>query len=233
MSVRAPRVAVRRTAALLAILACVPVLTGCGATPSEPGASGTIEGTGEVFSEVRELEPFTRVSVAAGMKVIVGEAAAQEVTVSAQQNLLPAIETVVTDGQLIVTIAAPGVTATQPMSLTLRMTEVDSVALSGGCVGFVEHTGDDLNLDVSGGSEVTAIGDTTGLALTATTGSHAKLGELVAADAAIDVNDGSAAVLTVTGALTGTADGGSTITLTTAPASEQVELLSGATIQHS
>jgi hypothetical protein len=225
------RAASRRVLAAVAALLLVPALAGCGATPTGPEASGGIEGTGEVFTEVRELDPFTRVSVGAGMKVIIGEAAEQQVTVAAQQNLLPAIETVVVDGQLIVTIAAPGVSTTQPMSLTLRMTQVESVALSAGSVGFVEHTGDGIYLDVSGGSEMTAIGDTAELRLTASSGSHAKLGELVAQYAQVDVNDGSSAELTVVTSITGKADGGSTIILTSKPATVDVETLSGATVQ--
>ncbi len=188
-------------------------------------------GTGDVVTEFRDLAPFTRVSVGAGLKVIIGEAAEQEVKVGAQQNLLPAILTEVVDGQLIVTIPSPGVNATQPMSLTLRMTQVESVALSAGSVGYLEHTGAALNLDVSGGAEITVIGDTPDLTLTASTGSHAKLGELVAQRAEIMVNDGSSAELNVVTALTGTADGGATVTLTRKPAQLSVATSSGATIQ--
>ena len=230
MSARAPRRAARLAFALAAAFVLVASLAACGATPADPVEGGGIQGTGDVVQEVRELQPFTRVSVAAGFKVIVGEAAAQQVTLSAQQNILPAIETEVRDGQLIVTLAEP-VNATQPMSLTLRMTLVESVALSAGSVGYVEHTGGPLVVDVSAGADITAIGDTTDLRLNASSGSHAKLGELAAQSAEILVNDGSTVELTVTGALTGTADGGSTVILTAKPASVQVETLSGASIQ--
>jgi hypothetical protein len=232
MHSRAPRRAVARLAlALVPTLVLLPMLGGCGATPEVPGASGTIVGTGDVITEFRDLAPFTRVSVGAGMKVIIGEAGEQEVKVGAQQNLLPAIRTEVVDGQLIVTIPSPGVTSTQPMSLTLRMTKVESVALSAGSVGYLEHTGADLNLDVSGGAEITVIGDTPNLTLTASTGSHAKLGELVAQRAEIVINDGSSADLNVVASLTGTADGGATVVLTQKPAQLSVATSSGATVQ--
>ncbi len=232
MRSRAPRRAVFRLALVIvpAIL-LMPALAGCGATPDVPGADGTTVGAGDVVTEFRDLAPFTRVSVGAGLKVIIGEAAQQEVTLGAQQNLLPAIRTEVVEGQLIVTIPSPGVTATQPMTLTLRMTQVESVALSAGSVGYLEHTGAALNLDVSGGAEITAIGDTTDLTLTASSGSHARLGELVAERAEIAVNDGSSAELTVVTALAGTADGGATVTLTRKPAQVSVSTASGATVQ--
>jgi hypothetical protein len=232
MRSRAPRRATFRLAMVVASATLLlPVLAGCGATPDIPGASGTIVGTGDAITEFRDLAPFTRVSVGAGLKVIIGEAAEQEVKVGAQQNLLPVIRTEVVDGQLIVTIPSPGVTATQPMTLTLRMTQVESVALSAGSVGYLEHTGGDLNLDVSGGAEITVIGDTPDLTLTASTGSHAKLAELEAQRAEIVVNDGSSAELNVVTALTGTADGGATVTLTHRPAQLSVTTNSGATVQ--
>jgi hypothetical protein len=217
--------------AILAGLLVAASLAACGATPEVPGDEGLIQGTGDVVTDIRSLPPFTRVSIAGDFKVIIAEAAQQEVSVAAQQNLLDAIRTEVVDGQLIVLIPSPGVNATQPMSLTLRMTAVDSVALSNGAVGYLEHTGGDLSLDVSGGARITAIGSTPDLTLTASSGSHAMLGELEAQEAQVNINDGSAAELTVADSLTGVADGGSTIQLTTKPATISVETKSGATVQ--
>ena len=56
------------------------------------------------------------------------------------------------------------------MSLTVEIPVLESVALSAGSVGYIEHTGGELKLDVSGGAEVTSIGTTPDLRLTATTG---------------------------------------------------------------
>jgi hypothetical protein len=208
------------------------VLAGCGIIPPMAAEPETVVGTGEVNTEDRELPAFTRVSIAAGLKVIIGEAAAeQRVTVAAQNNILPAIRTEVVEGQLIVTIPAPGVTATAPMSITLRMHSLESVALSAGAVGFVEHTGGSLNIDVSGGAEVTAIGSTPDLRLATSSGSHAKLAELVAQYAEISVKDGSSAELTVVTKVSGTADGGSSVVLTSKPAQVAIETTSGATVQ--
>lgn len=233
MPSRAPRRAVSRLLlAAVAALVLVPVLAGCGVLP--PGASQAtgLVGEGDVQTEIRELPPFTRVSVAAGIKVIVGAAADQKVSVAAQQNLLPAIKTNVVEGQLIVTLDAEGgVTASKPMSLTVEIPVLESVALSAGSVGYIEHTGGELKLDVSGGAEVTSIGTTPDLRLTATTGSHAKLGELVAQVAEISINDGATAELNVVTSLTGVADGGSTVILTSKPATVDVQTNSGATVQ--
>ena len=232
MPSRAPGRAVARFLfAAVAALALAPVLAGCGVLPGATEATGVV-GEGDVQTEIRDLPPFTRVSVAAGMKVIIGATAEQQVKVAAQSNVLPAIRTEVVEGQLIVTLEAEGgVTTTRPMSLTVDIPVLESVALSAGSVGYVEHTGGELKLDVSGGAEVTGIGTTPDLRLTATTGSHAKLGELVAQIAEISINDGATAELNVVSSLTGVADGGSTVVLTSKPATVDVQTTSGATVQ--
>ena len=56
-------------AAALAI-GLAPILAGCGLLPSSGSAGGAIVGSGEVQPEVRELAPFTRISVGAGLKVM-------------------------------------------------------------------------------------------------------------------------------------------------------------------
>jgi hypothetical protein len=232
MSSRAPRRAVPSLVLAAAVaLGLAPVFAGCGIIPPMASTPAGVVGSGEVNTEARDLEPFTRISVGAGIKVIVGAAAEQQVTVAAQNNILPAIRTEVVDGQLIVTIPAPGVTATEPMSLTVRLPALESVALSGGSVGFVEHTGGSLYLDVSGGAEITAIGTTPDLRLVTSTGSHAKLGQLSAQYAEISVKDGSSAELNVVTKVSGTADGGSSVVLTSKPAQVDIAATSGATVQ--
>jgi hypothetical protein len=221
----------RRASFALVVLAllALPLLAACGDTPATL-PEGVIVGEGAPVAELRDLPPFTRVSVASGFKVTIGEAAAQEVLVEAQPNLLPEIETVVRDGQLIVTTANP-ITTQEALNLTLKMTLVESVALSAGATGYVEHTGPGINLDVSGGATMTAIGDTADLRLVASSGSHAKLSELVAQHAQVALSDGATVELTVMTSLTGSAEGGSTIVLTSPPAQQDVELSTGATIQ--
>jgi hypothetical protein len=229
MPVRAPRRAVTRLLPVIAALLIGLVLAGCGAPSSEEPAP--VEGTGEIQTELRELPPFTRVSVAAPMKVIVGYNAEPSVSLAAQGNVLMVIRTEVVDGQLIVTIPSPGVEATQPMAITIRLPALESVALSAAAVGYVEHTGSGLNLDISGAAQLTAIGDTPDLRLNASTGSHAKLNELVAQYAQVSLNDGSTAELNVVTSVTGTATGGSTVILTGDPAQVTIEATSGATVQ--
>jgi hypothetical protein len=226
-----PGAAYRPLLAALVALAAAVILVGCSALPPLASLTTPVKGEGTAQSETRSLAAFDRVSVGAGMKVVIGAGAESSVTVSAPANLLPLIKTVVVDGQLVVTTPPPGVSSTEPITLTLAVPALTSVALSGGATGFLEHTGGPLNVDVSGGSSLKAIGTTPNVTVTASSGAKASLGELKAANGKVTANDGASAELNVTGTLTGIAEGGATVMLTTKPATLNVETKSGGTVQ--
>jgi hypothetical protein len=232
MSPRALKGAVHRPLlAAMVVLAVAAVVAGCSALPPLASLTTPVRGEGTVQTETRSLAAFDRVSVGSGMKVVIGAGAEPSVTVAAQPNLLPLIKTVVVDGQLVVTTPPPGVSSTEPITLTLAVPALTSVALSAGATGYVEHTGGPLNVDVSGGSTLKAIGTTPELTVTASSGAKATLGELKAANGKVNANDGASAELNVTGTLTGVAEGGATVMLTTKPATLNVATKSGGTVQ--
>ena len=232
MPSRAPRrAATRLLPALVAGLLLVMALAACGAPPGEEGADA-VEGTGEIQTELRELPPFTRVSVAAGMKVIVGYNAAQSVSLAAQGNVLPAIRTEVVDRQPIVTIPPPGVEATQPMAITIKLpaARVSRTLLgSGGVRRAHRQRAEPGHLRGRRAARPSVTRPT--CASTSPTGSHARLDELVAQYAQVSLNDGSTAELNVVTSVTGTASGGSTVILSGSPAQVEIEATSGATVQ--
>jgi hypothetical protein len=228
---RAHRPAAVRLLAVVATVVLGLALAGCGIVPPLGSGAAPVAGTGDVKTEIRDLAPFTRISVAAGIRLTVGSATAQDVTVGAQANLLPLIRTEVVDGQLIVTVQSPGVSSSQPMALSVKIPALESVALSAGSTGYIEFTGGALKLDVSGGATLTAIGIATDLTLAASTGATANLGQLTAASAKVAVKDGATVTITVTGTASGTAEGGATVNLANTPAKVTIEATSGAVVR--
>ena len=216
-------VAVASTALVIGVVAgAVSMLT----APASP-----VTGQGAVTSEDRTTTPFRQVSVDAGMKVIVGTGRETSVTLQAQPNLLPLITTEVQGDRLVVEVAPPGVTSTQPIILTIQIPELDSIALGAGASGTVEDMGGPLVVDVSAGATVIAIGGVESMAVSASGGAVAKLGDLPAGSAVVTLTGGSSVELHVTGAVTGTADAGSTLVLTEKPGSVDVTTTGGATVQ--
>ena len=230
-----PSRAHRRASILLALAAAsstvlAVTVAACGLAPTSPQGS-TVQGEGEVTSEDRTTTAFSHVSVGAGIHVVVRTGAETSVTLAAQENLLPLITTDVQGDQLVVEVAAPGISSTEPITLTIHLPELASIALSAGASGTVEVVGSALAVDVSAGAVIKAIGEVDALKVTASSGATAALGEVAAGSAIVNLTGGSSAELHVTGAVTGTADGGSTLVLTEKPASVDVTTTGGASVQ--
>jgi len=231
MPARAPHRAARLLlTTAFASIALAGALAACGDVSWAPPAT-PVTGAGDAQIEDRTTGAFTRVSVGSGIKVVVGNAEETKVTLEAQSNVLPLITTTIVDGQLVVNTSAPGFTTSQAVTITIKAPVIDSLAISGGSTGFFESTSDTLNLDVSGGATLTGIGTAKDVTLTTSAGSKADLAQLQATNAKVSMSDGSSATMTVSGSVTGTASGGSTLALTQAPSSNGVQTSGGASVQ--
>jgi hypothetical protein len=229
-----PRASRRATSVLAAVaVASIALVIGVAvfALPLLSSQASPVQGRGNTASEDRTTTSFRRISVGVGMKVVVGTGSETSVTLEAQQNLLPLITTEVQGDQLVVEATAPGVTSTQPITLTIRMPELDSIALSAGASGTLEDMGGPLAVDVSAGATIIAIGEVDSIGVTASGGAVAKLGDLPAGSAVVTLTGASSVELHVIGAVTGTADGGSALVLTQKPGSVDVKTTGGATVQ--
>jgi hypothetical protein len=227
----APGRAVRTPLAIVGVLALAALLAGCGDISWEPPAT-PVAGTGDTQTEVRTQGDFTRVSVAAPVRIVVGSGGETAVTVEAQANVLPLIATDVVDGQLVVSMKAPGFTTVEGSlpKVTINTPALTSLAMAGSSVGTLESSAPELRLDITGQSSLTAIGTVPTLALSMAQSSKADFTDLQVTDATIKLADGSAATMAVSGSLTGSADGGSTLTLTTKPTSQAVETSGGGSV---
>ena len=231
MPARAPR----RATVVLAAAAVVSALLATGVTacmlPPLASQATPVQGEGAVTSVDRTTAGFSHVSVGAGMNVTVRIGSELSVTLAAQPNLLGLITTDVRDGQLVVEVASPGIFTSRPVALTIHVPELASITLSAGASGTLEVAGGSLAVDVSADATIKAIGELDSLRLTASSGATAQLGEIRAGSATVTLTGGSSAELHVTGAVTGTADGGSTLRLTETPASVNVKTSGGASVQ--
>jgi hypothetical protein len=219
MRFRAPR----RAAFSLALPILALALAACTGLAPRASTPGTVQGEGAVTTEDRTTDAFENLSVGAGIRVEVTEGATLSVTLAAQPNLLPLISTLVTDGQLVVNVASPGFSTSEPVTLTVVAPDLRSVTLSGGAMGTLATTATDaLTLDVSGGAVLEATGTTRALALTASGGAQAHCGGLEAETATVTASGGAQAELNVVGELSGDVTAGATVRLTRKPASLDV-----------
>ena len=212
-----------------AALAALLVVAGCGLA-SLNAAPTPVTGTGSVTTEDRTGGGFTSVSVSGGLNVVIASGDAAAVSVTAQPNLLPLVQTVIANGQLTASILAPGLSSGKPVTVAVTIPKLTSLTLASGATGTMEIRTDLLAISLSGGATLQAIGSVTQVTLSAQGGAQAKLGDMAADSATVTMGGGSQVTLSVKTAVTGSADGGAALTLTTKPGSTTVQTSGGATV---
>lgn len=92
----------------------------------------TIKGDGEVKKETREVSNFTSLSSQGSMNVQISYGSSNSVTVEADENLLPYIETTVEDGRLMIRSKRNvNLKSKSRMNVYVSMTKINSLKLSG------------------------------------------------------------------------------------------------------
>lgn len=137
----------------------------------------SVEGSGTIVTESREVSGFTAVSVCCGMKLELTQGSAEALELEADDNLLPEIDTAVRGDRLIVDFEDELASYEPSRQIVVRVTAVDleaievsggglveagpiagprlSVEMSGGGTGdFAAIDVDDLTLEMSGGGEL-------------------------------------------------------------------------------
>ena len=124
----------------------------------------TIKGDGQIKSETREITTFTSLSSAGSMDVHISYGTSNSVQVQADENLLPYIETTVTDGKLFIKSGKNvNLKSTSKMIVNVSMTRMASLQLSGS--GNISGSGsfsndDKTDISVSGSGNVKLSFDT-------------------------------------------------------------------------
>lgn len=224
MPAREHRLAVARLPMLVAAAVLVAACAGPLASPS-PVPAGA-----DMRTETRQVAGFTSVSVEGHLNLVVGTGDAAKVDIEAPTNILPLVTTVVTGSDLAVAVAPPGFTSAKSVTVRVTLPKLTAVSLDGGAQGSLEVMTQVLAVSVAGGSVLKAIGSVQQLSVTSLGNSDAQLGDLAADSAAISAAGGAKATLRVKKQLTGTADGGSIVTLVVAPVARSVTVTGGASV---
>jgi hypothetical protein len=141
---------------LLCLAGCVMSMlfggAGCGADIA------TLMGSGTRASEMRQLDPFTRIEIrgAADTDVSVGQP--QSVQIEADDNILPIIESYVSNGTLVITSKGRYRPRT-PVLVHIIVPELNGVSVPGsGTVAAKGIKSSDFSIDISGSGNVMVVG---------------------------------------------------------------------------
>lgn len=136
------------------LLVAALVVTGCGSS----GAS--VEGSGTPKTEVRALPPISAVEAGGALELVITVAAAQRVEVTADDNIVPLLTTVVDQGTLKVGLNGSVSTKT-PVKVVLALTDVVRVAVPGAVTATVAGVkNDSFSVEMSGAGRLTCTGQT-------------------------------------------------------------------------
>ncbi len=111
----------------------------------------TISGEGELTIAGRNLEPFTKVELDIDANLILTDSLQQSCMISAQENLMPEIETKIRGEKLIIS-SEKNIHSEKPVTIYLSVNRLSAIELNGS--GNITATNNiktsDLHIDISG-----------------------------------------------------------------------------------
>jgi hypothetical protein len=148
---------------LMACLFVLSVLSGCSWIVS----STAVQGSGVVKTESRQVADFASVSLGAVGRVTVRQTGKESLTISAEDNILPLLESRVAGRTLFIETAKhTDIRPTKPIEFTVEVKSLEGLSLRG--VGSIEAEGvqgKELLVSLVGAGEVTATGSADSLKL--------------------------------------------------------------------
>jgi hypothetical protein len=140
----------------IAFLAVACVVTGCEGVGSGPA----VRGSGVVASESRDVSGFSQVRVEGSGDVVIDQTGTESVSVEAEDNILPLLETRVSNGVLhLGTKANVNIHPTKPLRFHVTVKNLTGVGISGsGSARASALDTDKLTADISGSGSATLAG---------------------------------------------------------------------------
>ena len=142
------------------IFITLPLLALFTACNGNEGPVQIIQGSGNVVTEMREVSGFTAVSLNGVGHLIIDQTGSESMSITADDNILPTIETRVSGRTLIISIQ-DNTTFNNVTELTYHVTlqAIDTLELNGaGEVEVLNPDGQDWQATLSGGGSITVSG---------------------------------------------------------------------------
>jgi len=192
-------------------------------------ACASVTGSGNLVSRSYDLDGFSRIDANNGAEVEVTRGDAFSVKVEVDDNVASQLDLSVSGDTLRIRLDVDS-----QINVTFRvwvtMPELTGVALNGGSKLQGELAGEDLAVNLNGGTQATLTGTAGRVTIDVNGGSKALLGDLAAGDVELTANGGSRVEINASGAVTGQANGGAKVIVTGSPTSVDVDTDGGASL---
>ena len=181
---------------------------------------GSVEGSGHVASDVRDVEAFHGINVGGVFKVEVVAGGTTGVEIQADDNLLPLISTHVDNDGVLHIESEVRIKSKNDIRVRVTTDDIDSLDVSGAAnVTVTGLKNDGINVDASGASRIKISGETQKLTIDVSGATKILADDLAAVDANIDASGASNVEVKVTGELAADLSGASNVTYSGSPAS--------------
>jgi hypothetical protein len=156
-------------------LLLVVALAGCNVPASIPDGGNTVQGSGNVITQTRQVSGFTTVALSGAGDLQITQTGTESLSIEAEDNVIPLILTAVTNGKLNMGFEPNvNVNLNKPVIFHLTVKDLHELDLSGAATATIGTlTANTLTVSVSGAGSVTCTGLTT-TSLTATLSGAAK-----------------------------------------------------------
>lgn len=146
-----------RTKYVIFMIVLISLVTGC---IGRNGPVETVRGSGNVVTEERVVSGFTAVSLQGVGELVIDQTGSESLSITADDNLLPYIETRVRGSKLIISIQ-DNTLFSNATELTYHVTvnSIDSVELDGaGSIQVSDLDNDDWRVNLAGTGNITVSG---------------------------------------------------------------------------
>ncbi len=166
-----------------------------GASCIRPG----VQGSGNVITESREVSDFNEIVLGGTGRVVVNVTGTESLTIEAEDNIMPLLETRVRNGRLRLDTSG-SISPTVQIVYTITAETLDGLVISGSGVVEAEAVDStDFRVDISGSGDVVVEGTLSGLLSVSISGSGEFDGEsLTVPEGQVDVSGSGNAVVNVT-----------------------------------
>lgn len=181
---------------------------------------GSVHGSGNIVSDVRDLDGFHAVDVGGIFQVEITARQSYSVEVQTDDNLLPLVSTHVDDDGVLHIESEGRIKSGSPIRVRITAPDIDNLDVSGAAnvtVNGLSNTG--LSVDSSGASRIKVAGETDKLTLDVSGATKVDAEDLHAAIANVDASGASNVIVNVSGRLTTDASGASHVTYVGSPTS--------------
>jgi hypothetical protein len=181
-----------------------------------------VEGSGNVITETRDVSGFSEIVVGGTGVVTVQVTGTESLSIEAEDNIMPLLETNVANGRLVLDTTR-SISPTVDIVYTITAATLEGLEVSGSAA--IEAAGietGDFSVDISGSGEVVASGAVDGLLSLSISGSGAFDGEsLTAPEGTVDISGSGDAVVNVSETLDISVSGSGNVEYLGSPAVDQ------------